>query len=39
MVTETKGYQFEADDFTPFLDVIIEHFGPDRMSFIGVILS
>ena len=33
MVTETKGYQFEADDFTPFLDVIFEHFGPDRILF------
>lgn len=33
MVTETKGYQFEADDFAPFLDVIFEHFGPDRILF------
>ena len=33
MVTETKGYQFEADDFAPFLDVVFEHFGPDRILF------
>lgn len=33
MVTETKAYQFETDDFIPFLDVIFEHFGPDRILF------
>jgi L-fuconolactonase len=33
MVTETKEYQFNAEDFTPFMDVVFEHFGPDRVMF------
>ena len=33
MVTETVNYKFENNDFTPFLDVIFDSFGSDRIMF------
>ena len=33
MVTETENYQFRNNDFTPFLDVIFDSFGSDRIMF------
>ena len=33
LVTETKEYNFEESDFYPFIDVIFENFGPDRILF------
>lgn len=33
LVTETKEYNFEESDFYPFIDVIFETFGPDRILF------
>ena len=32
-MTETKEYNFEESDFYPFIDVIFETFGPDRILF------
>jgi len=31
MVTETHWDQWKADDFTPYLDIVLEAFGPDRV--------
>lgn len=33
LVTETNGYNFEESDFNPFIKVIFENFGPDRILF------
>lgn len=33
LVTETNGYNFEEGDFHPFIKVIFENFGPDRILF------
>ena len=33
LVTETNGYNFEEGDFYPFIKVIFENFGPDRILF------
>jgi len=33
MVTETQGFQFGKEDFTPFMEVILTSFGPDRILF------
>ncbi len=33
MVTETQNFQFEEEDFTPFMEVILSSFGPDRVLF------
>jgi len=33
MVTETKNYKWTFSDFTPFLDVIIDSFGVDRVMY------
>ena len=33
LVTETKGYNFEESDFHPFIEVIFENFGPERILF------
>tara|TARA_B100000963_G_C22486504_1_gene607169 strand:+ start:23 stop:850 length:828 start_codon:yes stop_codon:yes gene_type:complete len=33
LVTETNGYNFEEGDFNPFIKVIFENFGPDRILF------
>ena len=31
MVTETRWQQWRAGDFRPYLDVVFEAFGPDRL--------
>jgi len=31
MVTETRWKQWQPDDFRPYLDVVFEAFGPDRL--------
>lgn len=33
MVTETRDFRWEASDFTPFLDVVFDAFGTDRLMF------
>jgi len=33
MVTETEDYKWEIDNFNPFLDVIVNSFGVDRLLF------
>ena len=33
MVTEAKHEGWKADDFRPYLDVVFEAFGPDRLMF------
>ena len=33
LVTETNEYNFEESDFKPFIKVIFENFGPDRILF------
>ena len=33
LVTETKGYNFLAVDFLPFLDIIFQYFGFDRIMY------
>ncbi|MCX2679762.1 amidohydrolase family protein [Galbibacter sp. EGI 63066] len=33
MVTETEGFKWKADDFKPFLDVVVNTFGVDRIMF------
>ena len=33
LVTETKGYNFSETDFLPFLDVIFQYFGFDRIMY------
>ena len=33
LVTETNGYNFEESDFNPFIKVIFDNFGPDRILF------
>ncbi len=31
MVTETRWKQWKADDFTPYLDIVLDAFGPERI--------
>ena len=33
LVTETKGYNFVETDFLPFLDIIFQYFGFDRIMY------
>ena len=33
MVTETEGFNFQPEDFTPFLDTMVDAFGTDRLLF------
>jgi L-fuconolactonase len=33
LVTETKGYNFREVDFLPFLDIIFQYFGFDRIMY------
>ncbi|GAB3894127.1 amidohydrolase family protein [Larkinella knui] len=33
MVTEADWQTWKPDDFRPYLDVVFEHFGPDRLAF------
>lgn len=33
MVTETENYHWDKEDFYPFLDVVVDAFGPDRLMF------
>ncbi|MGV3559042.1 amidohydrolase family protein [Larkinella arboricola] len=33
MVTEADWQRWQPDDFRPYLDVVFEHFGPDRLVF------
>lgn len=33
MVTETEGFKWEGSDFTPFLDVLVEVFGVNRLLY------
>lgn len=33
MVTETDGFNWKTSDFSPFLDVVVEAFGPQRLMF------
>jgi L-fuconolactonase len=33
MVTETDHHHWKPDDFIPYLDVVLEAFGPDRIMF------
>ncbi len=33
MVTETQNFKFNNNDFTPFLDVIFNYFGSERIMF------
>lgn len=33
MVTEADWQQWKPEDFRPYLDVVFEHFGPDRIVF------
>ncbi|SFS68413.1 L-fuconolactonase [Zhouia amylolytica] len=33
LVTETKDFQWRAEEFTPFLDVVFDSFGADRLLY------
>ena len=33
LVTETPGFSFKSSDFHPFLKIVTEAFGPDRLMF------
>ena len=33
MVTETNNFKFNNNDFTPFLDIIFNYFGSERIMF------
>ncbi len=33
MVTETKNFKWKGTDFTPFLDILVETFGMDRLLY------
>ena len=33
MVTETLNFKFNEKEFTPFIDIIFQNFGSDRIMF------
>jgi L-fuconolactonase len=33
MVTETRGFRWNREEFYPFMDIVMQAFGPDRLMF------
>jgi L-fuconolactonase len=33
MVTETRGFRWNREEFHPFMDIVMQAFGPDRLMF------
>jgi L-fuconolactonase len=33
MVTETQGFRWNREEFYPFMDIVMQAFGPDRLMF------